>query len=272
MIAEVAEGMAGKLQRSLDFFLSTTADAKLARIYLCGGTAKVPALQRALEQKSHTPVEILDPVPPDHHRREAVRPGVPAAARGRGGGGGGPGAAPPGGQVVIRINLLRAASGRAGRRQPAPAAVHGRRPAGARWAAIVVVHVHGVAARWASCRARTRRLQTDIDRLKAELGDYDKVKAQREELLKQRKSIAGAGAGPHRPGVPAARAVRDPDAGQGPDLRPRGLRRGPAPRSQRRLQRQLGHAPRLAGELRGEAARRCASRASPSRTTTRPSS
>jgi type IV pilus assembly protein PilM len=61
VIAEVAEGMAGKLQRSLDFFLSTTADAKLARVYLSGGTAKVPALQRALEQKSNTPVEILDP-------------------------------------------------------------------------------------------------------------------------------------------------------------------------------------------------------------------
>ena len=61
VISEVAEGMAGKLQRSLDFFLSTTADAKLARVYLCGGTAKVPALQRALEQKSNTPVEILDP-------------------------------------------------------------------------------------------------------------------------------------------------------------------------------------------------------------------
>jgi type IV pilus assembly protein PilN len=32
-------------------------------------------------------------------------------------------------------------------------------------------------------------IQTDIDRLKAELGDYDKVKAQREELLKQRSTI-----------------------------------------------------------------------------------
>jgi type IV pilus assembly protein PilM len=61
VMEEMADGMAGKLQRSLDFFLSSTADAKLTRIYLCGGTAKVPALQRALEQKSHTPVEILDP-------------------------------------------------------------------------------------------------------------------------------------------------------------------------------------------------------------------
>ena len=61
VIAEVAEAMAGKLQRSLDFYLSSTSDAKLTRIYLCGGTAKVPALQRALEQKSQTPVEIMDP-------------------------------------------------------------------------------------------------------------------------------------------------------------------------------------------------------------------
>jgi type IV pilus assembly protein PilM len=61
VMEEVADGMAGKLQRSLDFFLASTADAKLTRIYLCGGTAKVPALQRALEQKSHSPVEILDP-------------------------------------------------------------------------------------------------------------------------------------------------------------------------------------------------------------------
>jgi type IV pilus assembly protein PilM len=61
VMEEMADGMAGKLQRSLDFFLSSTADAKLAKIYLCGGTAKIPALQRALEQKSHTPVEILDP-------------------------------------------------------------------------------------------------------------------------------------------------------------------------------------------------------------------
>ena len=61
VMTEVAEAMAGKLQRSLDFFLSSTADAKLGKIFLCGGTAKVPALQRALEQKSRTPVEILDP-------------------------------------------------------------------------------------------------------------------------------------------------------------------------------------------------------------------
>jgi len=61
VITDVAEGLAGKLQRSLDFFLSSNADARLEKIYLCGGTAKISALARALESKSRTPVEILNP-------------------------------------------------------------------------------------------------------------------------------------------------------------------------------------------------------------------
>ena len=58
---EVAEGMAGKLQRSLDFFLASSADVTLSRMYLCGGSAKVPALQRILAERSRVPVEIIDP-------------------------------------------------------------------------------------------------------------------------------------------------------------------------------------------------------------------
>jgi type IV pilus assembly protein PilN len=38
-------------------------------------------------------------------------------------------------------------------------------------------------------RHQNTALESDIARLKQELGDYDKVKAQREELLKQRKTI-----------------------------------------------------------------------------------
>jgi type IV pilus assembly protein PilM len=61
VMAEVAESMAGKFQRSLDFFLAATADAAIARIYLCGGSAKVPSLQKSLEEKARVPVEVLDP-------------------------------------------------------------------------------------------------------------------------------------------------------------------------------------------------------------------
>ncbi len=38
-------------------------------------------------------------------------------------------------------------------------------------------------------------LQADVARLKQELGDYDKIRAQREELLKQRKTIQSLEAG-----------------------------------------------------------------------------
>lgn len=61
ILMEVADVMAGKFQRSLDFFLAASADATIAKIYLCGGSAKVPALQKVLEDKAHIPVEVFDP-------------------------------------------------------------------------------------------------------------------------------------------------------------------------------------------------------------------
>jgi type IV pilus assembly protein PilM len=61
VLAEVADGVAGQFQRSLDFFLASAADATISRIYLCGGSAKVPALQKSLQEKARTTVEILDP-------------------------------------------------------------------------------------------------------------------------------------------------------------------------------------------------------------------
>jgi len=61
ILDQVADGMAGKLQRTLDFFLSARADAKLSRICLSGGSAKVPALRRRLGERARVPVEIVDP-------------------------------------------------------------------------------------------------------------------------------------------------------------------------------------------------------------------
>jgi type IV pilus assembly protein PilM len=61
VLNEVAESMAGKLQRTLDFFLAASSDATLSRIYLCGGSAKVPALQKLLAERARVPVEIIDP-------------------------------------------------------------------------------------------------------------------------------------------------------------------------------------------------------------------
>ena len=56
----VAEVMAGEFQRSLDFFLATTADANVTRIVLAGGSAKVASLHRAIERRSRLPLELAD--------------------------------------------------------------------------------------------------------------------------------------------------------------------------------------------------------------------
>jgi type IV pilus assembly protein PilM len=56
----VSEVMAGEFQRSLDFFLATTADANVTRLVLAGGSAKVTSLHRAIERRSRLPLEVAD--------------------------------------------------------------------------------------------------------------------------------------------------------------------------------------------------------------------
>jgi type IV pilus assembly protein PilM len=60
IIEGVAEVMAGEFQRSLDFFLATSAETNVSRICLAGGSAKVAALYRAIERRSRLTVELLD--------------------------------------------------------------------------------------------------------------------------------------------------------------------------------------------------------------------
>jgi type IV pilus assembly protein PilM len=56
----VSEVMAGEFQRSLDFFLATTADANVTRIMLAGGSSKISSLHRAIERRSRLTVEVVD--------------------------------------------------------------------------------------------------------------------------------------------------------------------------------------------------------------------
>jgi type IV pilus assembly protein PilM len=60
VIEGVADVMAGEFQRSLDFFLATSSEANVTRLFLSGGTAKVAALHRAIEKRSRLPVEVGD--------------------------------------------------------------------------------------------------------------------------------------------------------------------------------------------------------------------
>lgn len=62
IIRQVVEQLAGEIQRSLDFYLATSGDREISRIYVSGGTANVRALLESIHQRALVPVEVLDPL------------------------------------------------------------------------------------------------------------------------------------------------------------------------------------------------------------------
>ena len=56
-----SEAIANEVQRSLDFYAATSADAHLARIFVSGGSAKIPALIKTIERRTSVPVEVVNP-------------------------------------------------------------------------------------------------------------------------------------------------------------------------------------------------------------------
>ncbi len=61
ILRQQAEVMAGEFQRSFDFYLATTSEGSIDKIYLSGGSARVPALRKAIEARARIPLEIMDP-------------------------------------------------------------------------------------------------------------------------------------------------------------------------------------------------------------------
>ena len=61
VMQQVSETIANDVQRSLDFYGATAADATIHRIVLSGGCAKVPALARAIQEKTGIAVDEMDP-------------------------------------------------------------------------------------------------------------------------------------------------------------------------------------------------------------------
>jgi type IV pilus assembly protein PilM len=62
VLAQVADGLAGEIQRSLDFFLATSGESEIARIFLAGGGAALPSLATAIERRARVPVERFNPM------------------------------------------------------------------------------------------------------------------------------------------------------------------------------------------------------------------
>jgi type IV pilus assembly protein PilM len=62
IIAQACDALAGEIQRSLDFYLATSGEAEIHRIYVCGGSAYLAPLISAIEKRARVPVMILDPL------------------------------------------------------------------------------------------------------------------------------------------------------------------------------------------------------------------
>jgi type IV pilus assembly protein PilM len=61
IIRSVSESVAIEIQRSLDFFAATATDDKITKVYLMGGSSKVPGLPSVVEAKLGIPTEIVNP-------------------------------------------------------------------------------------------------------------------------------------------------------------------------------------------------------------------
>ena len=61
VLAQVSESISAEVQRSLDFYAATSAESMFSRIYLSGGSARIPALGRTISRTCGVPVELVNP-------------------------------------------------------------------------------------------------------------------------------------------------------------------------------------------------------------------
>ncbi len=62
VIDAVSDTIAGEIQRSLDFFLATSGEPEMHRIFLTGGSSYLPSLPNAIGRRSRVPVEVIQPL------------------------------------------------------------------------------------------------------------------------------------------------------------------------------------------------------------------
>jgi type IV pilus assembly protein PilM len=62
VIDAVCDSIAGEIQRSLDFFLATSGETEMHRIFLTGGSSNLPALPAAINRRARVAVEVINPM------------------------------------------------------------------------------------------------------------------------------------------------------------------------------------------------------------------
>jgi type IV pilus assembly protein PilM len=85
IIATVTEDIVGEIQRSFDFFRSTTGSDKVSRVLLSGGCAKISQFTKVLSERLEIPVDIINPfknikVDPKYFEAGFISDAAPLAA------------------------------------------------------------------------------------------------------------------------------------------------------------------------------------------------
>jgi type IV pilus assembly protein PilM len=62
IVRDVVETLAGEIQRSLDFYLATSGDREIHKVFVSGGTANVQALHDEIAERCQVDVVPLDPL------------------------------------------------------------------------------------------------------------------------------------------------------------------------------------------------------------------
>jgi type IV pilus assembly protein PilM len=62
IIMQASVGLAGEIQRSLDFYLATSGETEISRIFVSGGSAYLAPLAQAIEKRARVPVQLFDPM------------------------------------------------------------------------------------------------------------------------------------------------------------------------------------------------------------------
>jgi type IV pilus assembly protein PilM len=76
LIEATTDAIAAEIQRSLDFFMATSGEGEITRIYLTGGTANLPSLRVAVERRARAPVEVWSPMERVNLEGKDVDPGL----------------------------------------------------------------------------------------------------------------------------------------------------------------------------------------------------
>ncbi|MFO7563712.1 MAG: type IV pilus assembly protein PilM [Enhygromyxa sp.] len=61
VLAQVSEQVSSEYQRTIDFYVADALGTSLSRVYLMGGSALVPQLPKAIQDRARVPVAIFDP-------------------------------------------------------------------------------------------------------------------------------------------------------------------------------------------------------------------